>query len=535
MKRLITNYTFDKTAKTVTFSDYPSIALHRVLLITNVTDGIIIYNFADPSLGGTVSGNVITLTYDTSTMSNADALQVYYDDDTTGIPDDGDDAMVITARPQSVDRISFAKAVANNVDAEWGALVGSIGTGIGVNQTGGNLVITSGTTARSELILRSAASFKGGIRLRAKTTLSQRIVNNNFFVELVDVIGDGLAYTINSATQITVTIPNNPFTSANVGQSMYLGGFAGTGTFLSGRYPIASVSGNDVVFTVSAFAAGSGTVSAFGWNYYHVLYDSTTATNAKYDTQRRGYATGDTTATIATTATGHLAIVTGNDMSSVLSDQPLASSATVRTTLRASRDENVPDDVELRLQVRVANGSTNPASTTTWTIGYLGVSNYSAQDVVVQDTRQTTNSPIPIDILRAVTLAVSGSLTSAGTTTATPATGTTYNLVTTASNNLAFIKNAAGNLYEITVSNPTATAAYVKLYNKASAPVVASDVPVMTIAIPATAAGVGEKSINFGAIGKRFATGIAIAVVGAAVATDATNTVAGIQVNATYI
>jgi hypothetical protein len=113
--------------------------------------------------------------------------------------------------------------------------------------------------------------------------------------------------------------------------------------------------------------------------------------------------------------------------------------------------------------------------------------------------------------------------------------GTPYNLVTTASNNLNNIKNTAGNLFELTVSNPTATAAYVKLYNKASAPVVASDVPVMTIAIPATAAGVGEKVFNFGAIGKRFATGIAIAVVGAAVATDSTNAVAGVQINATYI
>lgn len=130
---------------------------------------------------------------------------------------------------------------------------------------------------------------------------------------------------------------------------------------------------------------------------------------------------------------------------------------------------------------------------------------------------------------------VAGSVAVTGSTTATPATGTGYNLVTTVSNNLANIKNAAGSLFEISVSNPTATAAYVKLYNKASAPVVASDVPVLTIAIPATAAGVGEKVLNFGAVGKRFATGISIAVVGAAVATDATNTVAGIQVNATYI
>lgn len=130
---------------------------------------------------------------------------------------------------------------------------------------------------------------------------------------------------------------------------------------------------------------------------------------------------------------------------------------------------------------------------------------------------------------------ISGSLTSAGTTTATPANGTTYNVVTTASTNAAFMKASAGNLYEITVSNPTATAAYVKLYNKASAPTVGTDVPVMTIAIPATAAGVGEKSFNFGSVGKRFATGIAIAVTAAAAATDTANAVAGVQINATYI
>lgn len=539
MKKLITNYTFDKTAKTITFSDYASISLEQVLVITNVTDGIIIYNFCEPTLGGSVATNVLTLDYDTSAMDNADDLQIWVDVEllASEVPDSDHEAVVVTPRPQNVRRISFAKAISNNVDTEWGGLIGSIATGQGVNQTGGNLVLTSGTTARAETIIRSNESFKGGVRLRARSTLSQRIANNNFFVELVDVIGDGLAYTISSATAIVVTMPaGHGFTSANVGQSMYLGGFVGTGTFLSGRYAIASVSGDNVTFTVAGFAVGSGTVSAFGWNYYHLLYDATTATQAKFDTQRRGYATGDTTATISTTASpGHLAIITGNDLTAIFSDQLVASSATVRSTIRASRDENVPDDVELKVQIRMANGSTAPATTTTWTIGYVSVSNYSAIDTVVQDTRQTTNSPIPVDILRAVTLAVSGSLTSAGTTTATPANGTTYNLVTAASNNLAAIKATAGNLYEITVSNPTATPAYIKLYNKATAPVVASDVPVLTIAIPATAAGVGEKSFNFGAIGKRFATGIAIAVVGGAGATDATNAVAGIQVNATYI
>jgi hypothetical protein len=50
--------------------------------------------------------------------------------------------------------------------------------------------ITSGTTARSETIIRSNENWKGGVRLRVRNTLSQRIINQHFFDELVDEIGD---------------------------------------------------------------------------------------------------------------------------------------------------------------------------------------------------------------------------------------------------------------------------------------------------------------------------------------------------------
>lgn len=80
MKIQLLNYSFNKTAKTVTFTDYTTIRLDSLLLITNVTDNIIIYNFADPLLGGTVADNVLTLTYDTSAMADADKLQIFYDD-----------------------------------------------------------------------------------------------------------------------------------------------------------------------------------------------------------------------------------------------------------------------------------------------------------------------------------------------------------------------------------------------------------------------------------------------------------------------
>ena len=59
MKVQVKNYTFNKTAKTVTFTDYISIDLDSILLITNVTSNVIIYNFAIHSLGGTVLNNVL--------------------------------------------------------------------------------------------------------------------------------------------------------------------------------------------------------------------------------------------------------------------------------------------------------------------------------------------------------------------------------------------------------------------------------------------------------------------------------------------
>ena len=76
----IDNYIFDKTARTITFTDYDTISLSRIVLITNIENNIMIYNFGGTGKGGTVSGNVLTLDYDTSSMGNSDTLQIIYDD-----------------------------------------------------------------------------------------------------------------------------------------------------------------------------------------------------------------------------------------------------------------------------------------------------------------------------------------------------------------------------------------------------------------------------------------------------------------------
>lgn len=83
MKVLITDYTFNPAAKTVKFNGLASIEQNRLLLITNATKNIIIYNFASAALGGTVNGNIITLVTDTATMSPDDKLQIFYENDDT--------------------------------------------------------------------------------------------------------------------------------------------------------------------------------------------------------------------------------------------------------------------------------------------------------------------------------------------------------------------------------------------------------------------------------------------------------------------
>ena len=93
-KKLVSDYTFvpydpvTLTGGTVTIKD--NVQGERILLITNVTDNVILYNFSDPTKGFLPSANktgcdfnqdfeetVITLATDTSTMDTADQLQIF--------------------------------------------------------------------------------------------------------------------------------------------------------------------------------------------------------------------------------------------------------------------------------------------------------------------------------------------------------------------------------------------------------------------------------------------------------------------------
>lgn len=99
---------------------------------------------------------------------------------------------------------------------------------------------------------------------------------------------------------------------------------------------------------------------------------------------------------------------------------------------------------------------------------------------------------------------ISGTQPVSGTVTATVVTPTTTFTNSAASTNATVTKASAGTVWSILASNINAATRYLKLYNKATAPTVGTDIPVIVIPIPA------GQTVNFhgGSNGIRFATGI---------------------------
>lgn len=87
---------------------------------------------------------------------------------------------------------------------------------------------------------------------------------------------------------------------------------------------------------------------------------------------------------------------------------------------------------------------------------------------------------------------------------------TPYKLISGATTNATSVKASAGQLYSIVAIGTTANIRYLKFYNKASAPTVGTDVPVLTIPIPGNTQGAGV-AIHF-TVGTTFSTGIAFAI-----------------------
>lgn len=154
---------------------------------------------------------------------------------------------------------------------------------------------------------------------------------------------------------------------------------------------------------------------------------------------------------------------------------------------------------------------------------YLRIFDYERQRVeMLARPGADGASAIPVNIQNTAPVTVSsGSIA--------PTASTNYFLNSTASTNGALVSSATTGVQSVFATNTGAAVAYVKLYNKVTAPTVGTDVPEMIIPVPAAVGGVPGVSapIDCGFSGMRFPLGLGIATTGGAADADTTAVAAG--------
>lgn len=180
----------------------------------------------------------------------------------------------------------------------------------------------------------------------------------------------------------------------------------------------------------------------------------------------------------------------------------------------------VKTDVNGLLQVGDGAGSlTVDASASTFGVNCAQVSgtaidtNSGSKSAGTQRVVLATDQPQLTNALKvdgsAVTQPVSGTVT-VNEATATTGGATPSVTISAASTNATSVKASAGTLYGVMLHNINAAVRYFKVYNKASAPTVGTDTPVLVFPIPGNTAGAGVV-LTFSA-GVALGTGIAFAL-----------------------
>lgn len=140
---------------------------------------------------------------------------------------------------------------------------------------------------------------------------------------------------------------------------------------------------------------------------------------------------------------------------------------------------------------------------------------YTSGGAVV--TLRATNEVFPFSFsANGTTQAVSGNITATPSAT-TGGFTTTHHLISAATTNATSVKASSGTIGSIVVCNSSAAVKYFKVYNKASAPTVGTDTPVLTLQVPAG----GTVVVPFEQ-GLRLGTGIAYATTTGIAVSDTT-------------
>ena len=148
------SYTFNAAAQTVTLNNLPSPFVQTQLkLIVNANTNTLIFNLIDPTMTATVSGNVITLAFNTSSMNNSDPLQIFLE--VPGI-------YVSDAQTTQVQQLAVIAGLTNDITPQYQELPLS---------AGGNTVIVSGNVS-------SIVTGNVGIITSDNTILDSKTISN---------------------------------------------------------------------------------------------------------------------------------------------------------------------------------------------------------------------------------------------------------------------------------------------------------------------------------------------------------------------
>lgn len=346
--------------------------------------------------------------------------------------------------------------------------IGTGTTGITYSVSSSNLAVNMGTTNGAELWFLSKQVFAGKEDILAVLTKSQPIAANSIFIGLVEVDPESCLPLLNA--NFAAEFPNR-------------GGCEFGLTTTSTAFQAEAIGD-------SSAAKATGAVGVAG--------------------------------SALTTAQEYLIEVDARDV--IVSNSPVDSVAAKASGGSRVSTQCPNDGKAYKLLMRFKNVSA-PGSATTVTIGRILVVNNFENRVQISGGEGDTvaNKAVAVNITNTPNMTVSAGLPISPSTSVGP---TTTNRVTSAATtNATSIKASAGVLLGGYIRNRHATLErWVKFYNKASAPTVGTDIPVLTLGVKA-----GERielAAVLGAAGMRFSTGIAMAITGAYADSDTTAVVA---------
>lgn len=395
-KQVLKNYVFDASAKTITLIDFGEVDLSRLALVTNTTTNTIIYSFADAQKGGTVSGNVITLDYDTTSMSDADKLRIDYD---TAYGDVSYDRVTVgNARTKFRDGFASQGVTQPNPEV-WDLEEDTPGAHIltqGGDSSGASYlrVSLSPFVESDGISITSKQAFQFPMRVGFGISASQRILGQEFFVGMVAADQSG-------EVEYISPVPDKNITGANIVIASNVGTVTLTNHGLKGGdrvnifgcadhrmnvgpVVVTVVDANTftvpITITNASYSSVGGVVRTvdplrYAKNAGGLLFENTTVTNASFVSRRNGAKFRSANNTVATTTAPQTNTSPYTDAFNSAANQELyytmdelsfrSFAADSNGGLNGSNKytQNVPDeelDYKIHFRARNLNGFTKP-------------------------------------------------------------------------------------------------------------------------------------------------------------------------------